>query len=308
MISATKRPGAFLVVGSDSELGSAILDHLAVEGRAAVGTTRRKENLGPDRVWLDLENFDDSWAAPTGTTAACICAARSRLADCAADPSGTWSVNVEHTARIVKRLSELGIYSLFLSSNQVFDGQRPLVPPHAGVSPVSEYGRQKAAAEVRVLASASEGRCAVLRLSRVVGPNTPTFARWASAVVRDEQITAFSDMVLAPLGIDLVAEVISHLLCDAATGTFQLSGPEDVSYADFARAFVASLGCRPELVGEMSALSAGLPPGSAPLHTTLDSTELLERYGTHIPSPLSTATMLAAHLAEQVPNEPARGS
>src|ERR1700733_4075415 len=153
MAGAMKRRESFLVVGADSEVGSSVLRHLSSLGGRALGTTRRKERLGADQVWLDLADVDERWAPPDGTTAACICAARSRLADCAADPSGTWFLNVDQTKRLATRLSQLGIYSLFLSSNQVFDGQHPLVAPQAPVRPVSEYGRQKAAAEAKIMAA-----------------------------------------------------------------------------------------------------------------------------------------------------------
>jgi dTDP-4-dehydrorhamnose reductase len=298
MTGATKRRESFLVVGADSEVGSAVLRHLVSFGRCAVGTTRRKERLGPDHLWLDLADLDERWSPPEGTTAACICAARSRLADCAADPSGTSFLNVDQTTRLATRLSQLGIYTLFLSSNQVFDGQHPLVAPQAPVRPVSEYGRQKAAAEAKIMAAGVEGGGAgILRLSRVLGPATPTTAKWTAAVLRREPINAFSDMVLAPVPIEVVAAAVCHLLADAPTGIFQLSGPQDVSYAEFARALIGALEAHPKLVREVSAASAELPLGSTPCYTTLDSTELRARYGIVPPDASATARLLVSGLS-----------
>jgi len=298
MAGVTKRRESFLVVGADSEAGSAVLRHLATLGQPALGTTRRRENLGPDHPWLDLADLDERWSPPEGTTAAVICAARSRLADCAADPSGTSFLNVDQTTRLATRLSQLGIYTLFLSSNQVFDGQHPLVAPRTPVCPVSEYGRQKAAGEAKIMVAGAEGGGAgILRLSRVLGPATPTTAKWAAAVLCGEPINAFSDMVLAPVPIEVVASAVCHLLADSATGTFQLSGPQDVSYAEFARALVGALDGPLELVREQSSASADLPVGSTPRHTTLDSTELRARYGIAPPDASSTARLLASGLS-----------
>ena len=288
---------SFLVVGSDSEVGSSLLRHLTSHGRRAVGTTRRKENLGPRQVWLDLAAFDEDWAPPDGTTAACICAARSRLADCAADPRGTAFLNVDQTVSLATRLSQLGIYTLFLSSNQVFDGQHPFVAPDAPVCPVSEYGRQKAAAEAQVMpVCADGGGGGVLRLSRVLGPATPTTAKWATALGRREPIVAFPDMMLAPVPIEVVATVVCHLMTEAVTGVFQLSGPQDVSYVEFARVFAVALGGSPGMVREASAASAELPLGSTPRHTTLDSRQLRDRYGVTPPDAATTARLLARAL------------
>ncbi|HTW05920.1 MAG TPA: sugar nucleotide-binding protein [Acidimicrobiales bacterium] len=288
--------GTWLIVGGDSEIGGSLLKRLAAAGRAALGTTRRRDQVGPGRVWLDLSELDEDWAPPLHTTAACLCAARSRLADCAADPAGSWNVNVDQTAMLVARLSELGIYTLLLSTNQVFDGTVPRVPPDAPVRPVSEYGRQKAAVEARVLGLATSGGAGtgILRLSRVLSTTTATTARWASSLARGEPVTAFYDMVLAPVPIGLVAEAVQHLMADTAGGIFQLSGPEDVSYAEFARALAASFGHAPELVHEESAAAAAdLPTGSCPRHTTLDSSELQRRYGLTVPKYSETADQLA---------------
>lgn len=294
MPSARVPHGTFLVVGGDSEIGAAVLRHLASSGQPAIGTTRRKESLGSDRLRLDLADFDERWAPPAGTVAACICAARARLPDCAADPLGTSFVNVDQTTLLAQRLSQIGVYTLFLSSNQVFDGQHAFVPSQAPVCPISEYGSQKATAEAQIMAACAEGGGAgVLRLSKVLGPATPTMARWATSIRSGIPVEAFPDMVLAPLPIDLVAAAVCHLMFDAAMGVFQLSGPQDVSYAEFARLLVGALDGSPELVREVSAASADLPVGSIPRHTTLDSTELGARCGIVPPDAPATARLLA---------------
>lgn len=293
-----RRRGTFLVAGADSEVGSAVLRHLESIGQPAVGTTRRRENLGPDRAWLDLADFDEAWEPPAGTIAACICAARSRLADCAADPVGTWFLNVDQTTRLVTRLAQRGIYTLFLSSNQVFNGEQPLIGPRAPLCPVSEYGRQKAAAEGQLMAAAAaEGAgWGVLRLSRVLGPATPTIANWARSAIRGEPIRAFTDMVLAPVPIEVVAGAVYHLLAEAATGIFQLSGARDVTYAHFGRVLLEALNLSPTLVRETLAASLGLPIGSVPSHTTLESGEIRDRFGLRVPDVPAVARSLAREL------------
>jgi hypothetical protein len=70
---------------------------------------------------------------------------------------------------------------------------------------------------------------------------------------------------------------------DRACGVFQLSGPVDASYADIARYLVRRTGAAQNLVQEVSAYSAGLPAGSTPLHTTLDSRRLRDLYELEVP-------------------------
>jgi len=164
----------FLLVGGDSEIGAATYLHLKAAGRIAAATTRRRQLAGPDRPLLDLAADLSSWAPAPETSAACIFAATARLADCAADPAGSATINVLQTLTLAERLTARNIYVLFLSSNQVFDGSVPHVRADAPTCPLSEYGRQKARAEAvlreRMLGGAPIG---ILRLAKVVSANMP---------------------------------------------------------------------------------------------------------------------------------------
>ena len=76
----------FLIVGGDSGIAKATLAALGDAGLPAIATTRRRETLGPDRVFLDLTMSLDDWQPPAGVTAVCIFAAVANLVDCARDP------------------------------------------------------------------------------------------------------------------------------------------------------------------------------------------------------------------------------
>ena len=85
--------GMFLVVGGDSEIGGAASAKLRARHHV-VTTTRRPGGSGGERIVLDLAGDLSAWEPPAGVTAACICAAVARLADCAADPAGSARINV----------------------------------------------------------------------------------------------------------------------------------------------------------------------------------------------------------------------
>jgi dTDP-4-dehydrorhamnose reductase len=276
----------FLLVGGDSEIGAATYLHLKAAGRIAAATTRRRQLAGPDRPLLDLAADLSSWAPAPDTSAACIFAATARLADCAADPAGSAIINVLQTLTLAERLTARNIYVLFLSSNQVFDGSVPHVRADAPTCPLSEYGRQKARAEAvlreRMLRGAPIG---ILRLAKVVSANMPLLHGWLRALSAGEPIRAFHDMPMAPAPAALVGAAIAALLESRAPGVFQLTGPQDVSYADVAHRLARQLGADPALVGVVGAIEAGMPAGSAPRHTTLDSSALRDRFGIVAPGP-----------------------
>jgi dTDP-4-dehydrorhamnose reductase len=273
----------FLIVGGDSEIGGAAFAALKSQDRAVAATTRRRDRVARDRLFLDLPASLDTWEPPAGAASACVCAAVARLADCAADPQASARINVGQTLTLVDKLLRRGIYVLFLSTNQVFDGRTPQVPPDAPHSPVSEYGRQKARTEAALSDYMARGApIGILRLAKVVSPRMALFQRWIADLAKGVPISAFADMTLAPSGIASVTGAISSLLSERAGGIFQLSGPRDVSYADVGHLLAGKLGVETSLVHAASARAAGLPAGATPLHTTLDSSALRNRFGIEV--------------------------
>jgi len=274
----------FLIVGGDSEIGAAACATFESQGQAAAATTRRRDLVARGRLFLDLAASLDGWEPPRGVTSACVCAAVSRLADCATNPQASAHINVAQTLALIDKLLRHGIYVLFLSTNQVFDGRVPQIAAHAPHSPVSEYGRQKAVTESALLDHLARGApIGILRLAKVVSPGTPLLQVWIADLARGKPVSAFSDMMLAPTHIASVCSAISFLLSERASGIFQLSGPRDVSYADVGRFLAAKLGVEALLVEAASARAAGLPEGATPFHTTLDSSLLYYRFGLEVP-------------------------
>jgi dTDP-4-dehydrorhamnose reductase len=270
----------WLLIGGDSEIGAATNRALAVQKLPVAATTRRRERAGVERPFLDLAAPPDDWQPPPSTRAACIFAAIARLAACEADPAGSAHVNVTQTLGLIDRLLARGIYVLFLSTNQVFDGDAPNILADATLSPVSEYGRQKARTEVALRQRLENGAAvAILRLAKVVSPDTMLIRNWICALKQGQRIRAFHDMRMAPTPIGLVCDAIVALLKSEARGIFQFTGPRDVTYADAGRYLAGRLKSDPRLVTETSAADSGMPKGATPRHTTLDSSALRQRFG-----------------------------
>jgi dTDP-4-dehydrorhamnose reductase len=248
-------------------------------------TTRRPPSEATvDSLHLDFAGPLDGFTIPDGITAACIFVAVARLAACAADPEGSSHVNVERTLALVDLLAARDIYTLFLSTNQVFNGDEPHMPAEAPTSPVSEYGRQKAEAERALRARMASGApIGMLRLAKVVSPGMALVDGWRRELIAGRSIRAFSDMTMAPAPVDIVATAIARLMEDRLPVVAQLTGPRDVTYADVGHFVAKSIGADPGLVDPVSAFDNGLPPGATPRNTTLDSSYLMERYALTVP-------------------------
>jgi dTDP-4-dehydrorhamnose reductase len=276
--------GAILIVGGDSEIATATAAHLRHAGFEVAATTRRRNSVAAERPFLDLSQPVDDWPIPDGIGAACFCAAIARLADCAGDPEGSARVNVTGTVALADRLLARDTPVLFLSTDKVFDGTRPHVPAVTPPCPVSEYGRQKAAAEAALGERVREGApAAILRLAKVVSPGMELLRQWIDSLRAGKPIRAFDDMMMAPTPVALVAEAIERLLAETTAGIFQLTGPCDIAYSEVASHLARRIDADPALVEAVSAYSAGLPEGSTAANTTLDSSALRDRFGIAVP-------------------------
>jgi len=96
-------------------------------------------------------------------------------------------------------------------------------------------------------------------------------------------VKAFDDMTVAPVPIELATAAIGAFLQHRLPGAYQFTGPRDVSYAEIARHLAGMLGMSTGLVEPVSAYSAGMPKGSTPPHTTLDSSLLRDTFGIVVP-------------------------
>lgn len=262
--------GAILIVGADGLLGQALVNRLRRAGGAPViETTRRADAMGRQTIFLDLAQDPTTWRLPEGVTGAVLCAAVTSLERCRREPEFSTRINVHHTSTLAERLAVAGAFVVFPSTNLVFDGARPNENAETTPCPRTAYGRQKAAAERRLLALGP--RAAVVRLTKVLGPGTPLLLQWKETLQHGDPIRPFSDRVMAPLPVAFVVEALARILERRLAGVFQLSGAEDIAYADAARRLAQRLGAPAELIQPiLSADIPGLEPG--PAHTTLDMT------------------------------------
>ena len=270
--------GRLLLIGGDSEIAAATLAVIRRSGLAAAATTRRGDDLR-GRTFLDLAAPLDDWRPPADVSAACIFAAVGNLVDCHRDPIGSALINVTRAIELAELLAARGNYVLYLSTDKVFGGDRAYMPADAPLAPISEYGRQKAQTDAHlqrmIVAGAPVG---ILRLAKIFSPGTGLFPQWRAALRERKPVRAFCDMMVAPTLADDVAAAIVALLGAREAGVWQLSGARDIAYAEAAAYIARQIGADARLVEAVPAASAAMPPGSTPLHTTLDSTGLA-RFG-----------------------------
>ncbi len=270
-----------LVVGGDGWIGRALVGHLRGLGWWVRATTRRREAASAARPFLDLERIEDCLEALPRIDVAVLAAAVARLRDCAADPTASSRVNIDGTVALSRAFRARGTRVLLLSSDKVFDGTVARRGHGEAVSPITEYGRQKALGEAGLRGLGTSG--AILRLSKVIDRSELLMRDWLDALARGRAIQPFDDMNLAPVPLSLVCRLIARMIEADAAGIHHASGLLDLSYADFARRLARALGAPDDLIRPVAADPERHPPEVRPPHSSLDMGMEFERYGIRQP-------------------------
>lgn len=261
-----------LIVGADGLIGAALCTRLASTGPGDVlATTRRPDPRSPAAtVTLDLGEDLAGHLPACSPEVVFLCAAVSGFAACENAPQASRRVNVESPETIVREFLDRGSFVVFLSTSAVFDGLVPHPGEDAATCPTNEYGRQKAAAERRLIElGGSDRRVAVVRLTKVVSMQQPLLGGFAAALRDGRRCEAFTDLSLSPVSLDYVLAALLALARRRLGGVFHLSGEDDTTWHALIGNLAAALGADPAAVHGVSAIERGVRPIFAPRHAAL---------------------------------------
>jgi dTDP-4-dehydrorhamnose reductase len=187
---------------------------------------------------------------------AVLCAGVTSTDKCRSWPDECRHVNVDATCELGRRLIDAGARIVFLSTNMVFDGGMPFTPATAARCPRTVYGRMKAEAEERLLSLGKD--TTIVRLTKVIGRTLPVIDRWRESLDRGEPIRPLTDLVFAPVSLDLATTAIAAAVRETLGPILQVSARADVSYADVAVHLARLWGAPAQFLQPASA--AGLGP------------------------------------------------
>lgn len=253
-----------LVVGGDGLIGGALAKHLSEQGETPI-TTVLSDTKVPNSILFDLTA--SAWPLLPRVSAAVICAAVTSQQQCRKDPARTRHVNVVQTLKLIGELVATDTFVVFLSTNLVFDGSKPLRTLNETTCPKTEYGRQKA--EVELALTEWRNKTAIIRLTKVFHSGLPLLVKWRQDLGAGRKVEAFTDYLCSPIYMQTVVSGISRITRERRSGIWHFSGPTDVSYATLARTIARLYGAKPSLVRFATASSALLE--HLPANTTLDS-------------------------------------
>jgi len=271
-----------LVVGASGFIGGHLLNGARGAGWTVFGTAHdhpgerlARFDLAQDRI---EEGAPPDFLSDGSPRCAVICAGVTDIDRCRREREATRRVNVDGTLRLVHDLNARGVPCVCLSSDAVFDGRRGGYTEADTPAPVTEYGRQKLAAEEGVLAAAPSNL--VLRLGKIVGDvpgESHLFTDWLELQQAGRAIRCIRGQVLSPTWVeDVVAGVMAAVRL-RLSGLFHLCAPEAWLRADLVRRFLEVVGGTVDIVEEDAAAFGFVE--ERPLRSWLDGTRFATRTG-----------------------------
>jgi dTDP-4-dehydrorhamnose reductase len=276
--------GSKVVVIGGGMIGAALAAHLRTIGADVVTSTRRKNEVGRACFYLDLADDPADWRIPP-CDVMFLCAAMTSLADCRTYPNRARRINVSGALQVIKLCSGAGAFTVFLSTNQVFAGDRGDHGPDDLVSPRSVYGQLKAEAERAIKEAVPE--CCIVRLGKVIAPDFKLFRDWREKLLAGHAVSAFSDLVMAPVAIATVNAAFVSLAAKRRGGIWHVCGARDISYLDAGRHLARRVNAAPALVTAGSAVAAGIPEAERPAFASLANVAFTKFTGVQIGCPLA---------------------
>ena len=255
-----KEGGGFLVVGGDSLVGAELARALERRGHATCSSTRRKAAVATRRVYLDFDS-GALFRVPPGVDYAFLVAAATNYDRCETDPAAR-RTNIESIPRLAASLLEQGVFVTFISTNSVFGGERPWPHEDDVQAPGIAYAKHKAEGERSIRAAAARlkatERSNIVRLTKILGPDTPPLPGWFAAWRRGETVQPFADLVFAPMSVRFAAESLATIGEKRVPGNLHLSGAENVTYLDFANCLADRSGIDRRLIAPTTATEKGV--------------------------------------------------
>lgn len=261
----------FLVVGGDSLVGGFAVRALRRRGYRVLASTRRRETVDDNRVFLDFE-APDRFVLPDGIDYVFVIAAATNYDRCESDPLAR-IINEEHIPRLVGNLLEQGAFVTFISTNSVFGGERPWPGENDPHEPGIAYARQKSVGEraifERARALGALDRMNITRLTKILHRDTSPLPNWVATWQRGDTISPFADLIFAPMSSTFVGEALATIGEKRVPGNLHLSGAENVSYVDLAQAVARKLNVDPVLIAPTTATETGVHIAFKPTYSGL---------------------------------------
>ena len=259
-----------VVTGATGLLGREAALSAIRRGHQVIAIGRSKEPVIPGvtrALRMNLEDFTQlsSLMLEEFPEAVVNCAALATVDGCEREPDLARVLNAELPVRLAELAFHVGAKLVHVSTDMVFDGVSGRYGHTSTPSPLSCYGRTKAAGEVGALRAGRE-HAAVIRTTLINGNSVEggkgLHERMFRSWMKGEPLTLFTDEVRQPVGLSNLADALVEL-CErpGLSGVYHWAGADALSRHEIGLRICRHMGLDPRLVvaAESASFASAVP-------------------------------------------------
>jgi dTDP-4-dehydrorhamnose reductase len=252
-----------LIVGAAGMLGKALLRTWTGDEVTGIDIADADIRI-PAQIETQIQHFCPNWIVLT--------AAYTDVDGCELNPELAYAVNTQGAVNVAKAAASSGTKLMFISTDYVFDGTKtaPYETTDAR-NPMSAYGRSKAEAEEKILATLPHA--CIVRTSWLFGAEGKCFPDTILKLAATRsQIEVVNDQRGCPTYTDDLASAIAQLCHVGAEGIIHCTNSGDCTWFDLASEVLAQAGSATKVLPTTS--EKFVRPASRPRYSVLSSASL----------------------------------
>jgi dTDP-4-dehydrorhamnose reductase len=267
---AAAAKSAVAIVGASGLIGQALFRRLKTT-RRILGTCLSRPR--PGLVPLDIDRRE--FSILDGFDWVIVAAGMTNIDRCKLQRQQAWRINVEAVVELAEHLARRKMRIVYLSSDQVFDGNRGRYCEDDSPNPINEYGRMKLQAEQQIRQIQPEA--VVLRLSKTYSTDCSEggiLAEVIHSLQQGKPYAAAEDQIFNPTEADWLSEQIEAAIERNLAGLYHLADPRIESRYAFACRVAREYGFDPEQIRRVRLSDLHFPEARA-LNSSLDVSRIL---------------------------------
>jgi dTDP-4-dehydrorhamnose reductase len=225
------------IIGPNGQLGTDLVKVFSLAGWKVVPITHTEisvENF--ESVTKSLKSAKTNWVINT--------AAFHKVDECEKDSQRAWEINTTGAKNVSVAAKELGMRSVFISSDYVFSGNKgSAYTENDQVSPINAYGYSKAGGESATLAVSEDNL--VVRIASVFGEagSSGKGGNFVETIIKKakagEPFNVVDDILMSPTHTVDASVKILELLTNDCSGIYNASNAGMTSWFSFASEILA---------------------------------------------------------------------
>lgn len=282
------KAASWLIVGASGLLGHGLCRHLDAHG-AAVTATRHSHPIrlpGIEEIAVDLTAQGTAASLLEGRDQEVVvyAAGLTNVDACERDEALALRLHATVPAALAAACRTRGQGFVFISTDHLWDGTKPVVEEDEPLHPLNAYARTKAAGEEAVRAALPDALIVRTNFFGMGRPWRKSLSDWMLDRLRaGETLNAFVDAHFSPIAVPLLSELLMDCVAAGLGGTHHVCGGEHISKYEFALRLADWCGLPRRLVRPCRLGEAGLV-APRPLDMSLSTEKISAALGRPMPN------------------------